>query len=198
MNLQLIMNNMEKRGYDVTFFQNAKEVANYLTESIQNTTVGTGGSMTLEALNIYDTLCANNTVFWRGKCKNEEENREAIFAPVYLTSANAVTEGGSLLNIDASANRIAASSYGKERLIYVIGINKIVPTIEDAHERARNFAAPLNAKRLNKKTPCAVKGDKCYDCNSPERICNIISITERKPATIKKLEVLIVNTDLGF
>ncbi len=198
MNLQLVMSNMEKRGYAVTFFQSASEVASYLTQSIQNTTVGTGGSMTLEALNIYDTLCENNTVFWRGKCKNEEENREAIFAPVYLTSANAVTEGGSLLNIDASANRIAASSYGKERLIYVIGINKIVPTINDAHERARNFAAPLNAKRLNKKTPCAVKGDKCYDCNSPERICNIISITERKPATIKKLEVLIVNADLGF
>ncbi len=198
MDLQEIKNNMEKRCFSVTIFENTQEASNYLLESIRDTTVGSGGSMTLEALNIYDGLCENNSVFWRSKCKNDEDNLNAILAPVYLTSANAVSESGALINIDASANRIAASSYGKERLIYVIGINKIAPNKHDALHRAKNIAAPLNAKRLNRKTPCAVKADKCYDCNSPDRICNIISITERKPATVKNLEVIIIKEDLGF
>ncbi len=198
MDLELVKSNMEKRGYTVSIFESAQEVALYLTEGIKNTSVGSGGSMTLEALNIYETLCESNNVYWRAKCKTEEDNLNAIIAPVYLTSANAVTVSGQLINIDASANRIAASSYGKERLIYVIGSNKISSTFEEAMFRAKNIAAPLNAKRLNRKTPCAVNADKCYDCNSPERICNITAITERKPYTIKTLEVIIVKEDLGL
>ncbi len=198
MDLSIVKSNMEKRGYTVTIFETAQEAAHYLTDGIQNTTVGSGGSMTLEALNIYDTLCTNNKVYWRSKCKSDEDNLNAITAPIYLTSANGVTQAGQLINIDASANRIAASSYGKERLIYIIGTNKISSTFEEAMDRAKNIAAPLNAKRLNRKTPCAVKADKCYDCNSPERICNITSITERKPYTIKVLEVIIINENLGL
>ncbi len=198
MDLQSVKANMEKRGYTVSIFENTQEAASYLTESIKDTTVGSGGSMTLEALNIYDTLCANNTVYWRSKCKSVEENNAAVMAPVYLTSANGVTESGELINIDATANRIAATSYGKERLIYVIGQNKISANREEAMHRAKNIASPLNAKRLGRKTPCAVKADKCYDCNSPERICNMTSITERKPGSIKVLEVLIVKEDLGL
>ncbi len=198
MDLNVVKSNMEKRGYSVTIFENAQEAANYLTSSIKNTVLGSGGSMTLEALNIYDTLCENNTVYWRSKCVTDEDNLNAIIAPVYLTSANGVTEAGHLINIDASANRIAASSYGKERLIYVVGQNKFAPTLKEAMHRARNIAAPLNAKRLDRKTPCAVKADKCYDCNSPDRICNMVSITENKPRTIKTLEVLIIKEDLGF
>ncbi len=198
MDLQSVKECMEKRGFTVSIFENTQEAATYLTGSIQNTTVGSGGSMTLEALNIYDTLCSNNTVYWRSKCTNAEENNAAVMAPVYLTSANGVTESGILLNIDATANRIAATSYGKERLIYVIGVNKISPTLEEALHRAKHIAAPLNAKRLGRKTPCAVKADKCYDCNSPERICNMTCYTERKPGSIAKLEVLIVKEDLGL
>ncbi len=198
MDLQSVKECMEKRGFTVSIFENAQEAATYLAASIQNTTVGSGGSMTLEALNIYDTLCSNNTVYWRSKCTNAEENNAAVMAPIYLTSANGVTESGILLNIDATANRIAATSYGKERLIYVIGVNKISPTLEEALHRAKNIAAPLNAKRLGRKTPCAVKADKCYDCNSPERICNMTCYTERKPGSIAKLEVLIVKEDLGL
>ncbi len=198
MDLQVVKENMEKKGFTVTIFESSAEAAKYLTESITNTTVGSGGSMTLEALNIYDTLCTNNTVYWRSKCKTDEENLQSVIAPVYLTSANAVTETGVLLNIDGSGNRVAAASFAKERLIYVIGTNKIVPNLHDAHHRARNIAAPLNAKRLNRKTPCAVKADKCYDCNSPERICNIFSITKVKPLSVKKLEVVIIKEDLGY
>ncbi len=198
MNLELVKSNMEKRGYTVSIFENTQEAANYLTNSIVDTTIGSGGSMTLEALNIYDALCAKNTVYWRSKCKSEQENNAAVMAPVYLTSANGVTESGELINIDATANRIAATSYGKERLIYVIGQNKISTNREEAMHRAKNIASPLNAKRLGRKTPCAVKADKCYDCNSPERICNMTSITERKPGSIKVLEVLIVKEELGL
>ncbi len=198
MNLQMVKENMEKRGFTVRIFDTTQEAASYLTDSIQNTTVGSGGSMSLEAMNIYDTLCTSNTVYWRSKCKSVEDNNAAVMAPVYLTSANGVTESGILLNIDATANRIAATSYGKERLIYVIGQNKISPTLEDALHRAKNIAAPLNAKRLGRKTPCAVKADKCYDCNSPERICNMTCYTERKPGSIQTLEVLLIKENLGL
>ncbi len=198
MDLLQVKANMEKRGFEVKIFETSKEAADYLVDSIKNTTVGSGGSMTLEALDIYDRLCTSNTVFWRSKCKTEQDTISSVIAPVYLTSANGVSENGDLVNIDGAGNRVSATSFGKERLIYVIGKNKIVPTAEDAVYRARNIAAPLNTRRLNKNTPCAVKSDKCYNCSSPDRICNVVSITENKLSTIKKLEVIIINENLGF
>ncbi|MGE4353032.1 MAG: lactate utilization protein [Oscillospiraceae bacterium] len=198
MDLQKIKSNMEKRGYTVHLFENRRQAADYLVENIKNTTVGTGGSMTLDALDICARLEETNKVYYRNRNKDHEEAKKAMFAPVYITSANGVSEAGEIVNIDGAGNRVAAASYMKDYLYYVIGVNKIVPTLEDAIYRARNVAAPLNARRLNRNTPCAVNADRCYDCDSPDRICRNISITLTKMLTIKNLEVLIINEALGF
>ena len=113
-------------------------------------------------------------------------------------SANAITENGEIINIDGAGNRVAAASYDKERLYYVVGMNKIVPTLEDAMVRARTIAAPLNAERLHRDTPCAGKPGKCYDCSSPERLCRNISITLGKMLSIAAAEVIIIKQNLGY
>jgi hypothetical protein len=106
--------------------------------------------------------------------------QKCLTTQAYLTSVNAASETGELVNIDGTGNRIAASLFGHEKVCFVFGVNKIEPTLEKAIWRARNIAAPKNAKRFGLKTPCAVKGDCCYDCSSPDRICNVLSIYQKK------------------
>jgi L-lactate utilization protein LutC len=189
---------LEKRGFTVKIFDTCEQAADYLDENIKNTTVGTGGSMTLDALNILDRLEKTNTVYYRNRSKDPADARKAMFAPVYITSANAISENGEIVNIDGAGNRVAAASYDKERLYYVVGMNKIVPTLEDAIVRARTIAAPLNAERLHRDTPCAGKPGKCYDCSSPERLCRNISITLGKMLSIAAAEVIIIKQNLGY
>ena len=198
MDIQKVKKNLERRGFEVRLFENRRQAADYLVDSIRNTTVGTGGSMTLDALDILDRLEETNTVYYRNRSKDIEDARRAMFAPVYLTSANGVSEDGEIVNIDGAGNRVAAAAFDKEKLYYVIGVNKIVPTLADAVERARNIAAPLNARRLNRKTPCAAKADKCYGCHGAEGICRNISITLGPMMSIKSVEVLIINEELGY
>lgn len=120
-------------------------------------------------------------------------------AQVYLTSANGVAETGEIINIDGTGNRIAAAQYGREKVYIIIGVNKIAPDFESALWRARNIAAPLNAKRLDRKTPCALSSEmKCYDCDSPERICRGLSVFYRKLNGVKDCEVVIINEELGY
>ena len=198
MDLEKTKASLEKRGFTVQIFDTCEQAADYLDENIKNTTVGTGGSMTLDALNILDRLEKTNTVYYRNRSKDPADARKAMFAPVYITSANAVSENGEIVNIDGAGNRVAAASYDKERLYYVVGINKIVPTLEDAMVRARTIAAPLNAERLHRDTPCAGKPGKCYDCASPERLCRNISITLGKMLSIAAAEVIIIKQNLGY
>ncbi|MGI6028724.1 MAG: lactate utilization protein [Candidatus Heteroscillospira sp.] len=198
MDIQKTIKSLEARGYIVHFFETEAEAADYLVENIRNTTVGTGGSMTLDALDILDRLEETNTVYYRNRSKNPEDARKAMFAPVYITSANGVSENGEIVNIDGAGNRVAAASYDKERLYYVIGVNKICPDLESAIERARTIAAPLNAQRLNRNTPCNGRPGKCYDCSAADRLCRNISITLGKMLTIGSVEVIIINRELGY
>ena len=198
MDLLKAKENLEKRGYTVRIFDTCEEAAVHLDESIRDTTVGTGGSMTLDALNILERLEKHNTVYYRNRSKDIDDARKAMSAAVYITSANAVSENGEIVNIDGAGNRVAAASFDKERLYYVIGTNKIVPTLEDAITRARTIAAPLNAARLNRDTPCAGKPGKCYDCASQDRLCRNISITLGRMLSIGSVEVIIIKQDLGY
>ena len=118
-------------------------------------------------------------------------------AQVYLTSANALAETGEILNIDGGGNRVASTLFGHEKVYFIIGRNKLAPTYEEALWRARNIAAPKNAQRLKKKTPCAVKGDRCYDCKSPDRICRAL-VTLWEPMMGMETEILLVDQDLGM
>jgi hypothetical protein len=107
-------------------------------------------------------------------------------------------ETGEILNIDGTGNRVSATLYGHKKVYFIIGVNKIAPDFESALWRARNIASPKNAPRLNRNTPCALKADKCYDCSSPERICNGLVVYWHTMKGNKETEVVIINQDLGY
>ena len=121
--------------------------------------------------------------------------REAFFCDAYFTSTNAITEDGELYNVDGNGNRVAAMLYGPDKVIVIAGVNKIVKNINEAISRVENLAAPANAKRLNRKTPCVITG-KCMNCNSPERICIEYTVI-RKPAP-NRIFILLLNENYGY
>lgn len=118
-------------------------------------------------------------------------------AQVYITSANGLAETGEIINIDGAGNRVASTLYGHRKVYFIIGRNKLAPTYDEALWRARNIAAPKNARRLDRKTPCAIKGDRCYDCKSPERICRGLVVLWGPMLGIDT-EVILVDEELGL
>ena len=140
----------------------------------------------------------NNQVAWHWEVPGPETLAQAAAAQVYLSSVNGIAETGEIINIDGTGNRIAATLYDREKVFLIAGVNKIAPDYDQALWRARNVAAPLNARRLNRKTPCAVNADKCYNCKSPERICNGLVVLWQKMKGIKEMEVVIINQELGY
>ena len=200
MNVKKTIENLEKNGYQVTCFDTAAEAASYLNQVIDGKSVGFGGSITLQDLGIFDMLATHNTCHWhwpKAGCAVPEVIKAAATADVYLTSVNAMSENGEMVNIDGTGNRVASTLFGHEKVYFVVGINKIAEDLAGAIHRARNVASPLNAKRLGRKTPCAIKGDKCYDCSSPERICNGMVIHYKKMGSCA-MEVVLVKEPLGY
>lgn len=193
--MERVRKNLEERGFQTSCFATAKEAADYLDAQIDGATVGIGGSMTIQAMGLSERLSKHNEVIWHWE---GGELRRAMLADVYLTSVNGLAETGEIVNIDGNCNRVAASMFGPKRVYYVVGINKIAPDFEKALWRARNVAAPKNAQRLGKKTPCAVKADRCYDCKSPERICRGLSVLWRKPTGFEQAEVVLIEEELDM
>lgn len=199
MNLENLQKNVEARGFSYRYFDTAAQAADYLAGSISGKTVGIGGSMTLLDMGIYERLQENNDVAWHWKTPGPETLAKAAAAQVYLTSVNGIAETGEIINIDGTGNRVAATLYDREKVYLVAGVNKVAPTYEEALWRARNIAAPLNARRLNRKTPCALKEEmKCYDCKSPERICNGLTVLWRKLGGVKECELVLIGQELGY
>ena len=199
MNIQVAMENLQKRGFEVSFFENADMACEYLMQEIHGATVGIGGSMTAMEMGLFEKLGKKNMVYWHTvQADRETAIRGAARADVYITSANGIAESGEIINIDGAGNRVAASLYGKETVYIVVGINKFADTFDEALWRARNVAAPLNCRRLKLNTPCAQNADRCYDCSSPDRICNGLVVLWRKMFGVKKAEVVIINEQLGY
>ena len=199
MNIQRTIDSLTREGFAARYFDTAKEAADYLCESISGKTVGFGGSVTLEQMGLYEKLAENNTVYWHWKTNNMETRTAAAGAEVYLSSANAIAETGEIVNIDGSGNRVAATLYNHERVVFVVGVNKIAEDYERAVFRARNVAAPLNTRRLGLKTPCAVgKVIKCYNCSSKDRICCGVVALLWPMRSVKVTEVVLVGEGLGY
>ncbi|MBQ9525982.1 MAG: lactate utilization protein [Fretibacterium sp.] len=191
---------LEHNLFKVAFFDTAEAAAEYIAGSIHGTTVGLGDSATLESMNIAELLSRDNTVIDPRHYSGTEfieVAKRALTADIYLTSVNGASETGELVNIDSTGNRVAASLFGHRRVFFVFGTNKIEPTLERAIWRARNIAAPRNARRFGFKTPCAVKGDRCYDCASPDRICNALTIYLRRMKNVES-EVVMIDEELGL
>ena len=201
MSFDILKQNLEKKGYKVTVCGTASDAAAHIDGEIDGKSVGIGGSVTVQQIGLYEKLKLHNDVYWHA-VKSEDKTPAEIralaeSARVYILSANAVAESGEIVNIDGACNRIASSCYGHEKVIFVIGRNKICKDYDEAVFRARNVAAPKNAKRLGKNTPCAVNADKCYNCASPERICRVLSVFWSKPM-LGEFEIVLVNEDLGY
>ena len=126
-----------------------------------------------------------------------ERRSQALLVDVFLTGSNAITESGKLVNLDMVGNRVAGITFGPKNVIIVVGRNKIVKGVDEAVDRIKNYSAPLNAIRHpGWKTPC-VKTSYCMDCNSPDRICNTWTITE-KSYPKGRIKIILVNEDLGL
>lgn len=190
--------NLEGRGFRVHRFASGTEAAEFLVQTLHGTSIGIGGSVTIDTLGVYDRLCESNEVFWHWKNHAPETREQAGKAETYLCSANGVSENGEIVNIDGFGNRVAGTIYGPERVFLVVGRNKIAPDLTGAIDRARNIAAPLNARRLNRHTPCAVGEPRCHDCRSPEKVCGVMTVFFMPPTSIKEFHVILVDEDLGY
>lgn len=194
-----VKQNLEARGFRVSVFAAAAEAADYLDSAIDNTSVGFGGSVTLEQMGLYERLERHDRVnwHWRPTVDGADARQAAMTAEHYITSVNGLAETGELINIDGTGNRVASTLYGHKKVWFVVGRNKLAPTYEEALWRARNIAAPKNAQRLKRKTPCAVKADHCYDCKSPERICRGLVVLWDAIGSME-MEVVLVDEALGY
>ena len=194
-----VKQNLEARGFRVSVFATAAEAADYLDSAIDNTSVGFGGSVTLEQMGLYERLERHDRVnwHWRPTVDGADARQAAMTAEHYITSVNGLAETGELINIDGTGNRVASTLYGHKKVWFVVGRNKLAPTYEEALWRARNIAAPKNAQRLKRKTPCAVKADHCYDCKIPERICRGLVVLWEAIGSME-MEVVLVDEALGY
>ncbi len=165
-------------------------------------TVGIGGSVTLGQIGLVQALAARPVKLLNpfSKSLSREEQlkirRQCLTAEYFLTGTNAVTENGELYNIDATGNRVGAMFFGPSRTIVVTGHNKIVRDLHAAHRRIKEWAAPINARRLGRKTPCAETGV-CSDCSSPESICRVNVTIAKQPRT-SNIHVFIIGETLGI
>lgn len=202
MDINKTLNNLQKRGFEAAFFETSEEASEYLAGQIKGTSVGIGGSMTVEQLGVYPRLKESNEVHWHWKL-NEEQSAEEVLksaadAEVYITSANAVAETGEIVNIDGRGNRVASTLNGHKSIYIICGKNKLSGDFESALYRARNVAAPGNARRLSAGTPCTVGEPRCHDCSHPKRICNGLVVLWGRPMSAERVEVVLIGEELGI
>ncbi len=194
---------LQKNNFDARFVPTASLACDAVFQMIpEEATVGVGGSMTLGQIGFFDAAKGKPIKLLNpatpGLTPEEalQVRRDILLSDVFISSSNAVTEDGKLYNIDATGNRVAAMIFGPKKVILVCGVNKIVRTVADAQARVQNWAAPMNARRLSFKTPCAETGE-CADCSSPQRICNVHTVMVKKP-TRTEFTVLLVGESLGL
>ncbi len=203
---QVIENTMvalEKNKMKAYFVETKEEVVGLLQSLLKEGDVlASGGSMTLAECGVIKLLQSGKYKYLDRSTPNltDEEItkvfRDSFFADAYITSSNAITQDGALVNVDGNANRVAAISFGPSKVYVVAGINKIVSDENAAFERVRNIAAVKNVNRLGAKTPCSVTG-KCENCASPSRIC-CTYVVHRQQRHINRINVILVNENLGY
>jgi len=199
---QTIIRNLKIRHIEGFYCASAQEAVQKVSDLIEDgSSVTWGGTMTVRDLGIPDFLKKRGTlkVLDRDLVKTPEEKQDmylkAFSADVYLSSANAISEDGVIVNIDGNGNRVAAITWGPKKVIFVIGLNKVAQTVQDALARARSTASPTNAARFDIKTPCQIDGV-CHNCNSPESICNYVHFLRNSPHG--RHTVVLVGENLGY
>ena len=201
--IKTVIKNLEKRNMTGYYCETAEDAVEQIKALIpEGSEVSWGGSLTLDQIGIRDILKAgnyevNDPMAFGGPLESIEARRKSLHADVFLTSANAVTMDGEIVNIDGVGNRVAAIIFGPKKVIMVVGANKLVLEEKDAINRIKCDACPPNTIRLGKKTPCAVVG-KCADClTKGETIC-CHTVTTRFSNIDDRIHVILVNEVLGF
>ncbi len=198
---------LEANNFDAYLAEDSLEAGRILLEEIipksGAKTVSWGGSMSFVNSGLYDKVRQLPSLevfdtYQKGMPHEEmiELRRKSLLVDLFITGTNALTETGKLVNLDMIGNRVAAIAFGPKSVVILAGRNKVVPDIEEATFRVKNYAAPVNAMRLDKKTPCA-ETSFCHDCKSPDRICNSWTIVE-KSFPKGRIKVILINEDLGF
>ncbi len=193
---------LESRNMEAYYVKTKEEAVEKALELMpKGSSVSWGGTTSVVEAGLMDAVKSGDYVLYdRDTAATPEEREEimhkAFFSDFFLGSVNAMSENGVMVNIDGLANRVAAYAYGPKNVLLIVGINKVVKTEQDALSRARNEAAPINAQRFQKDTPC-VKNGSCFDCKSPGCICSQILVT-RFCQVPKRMKIILVDENLGF
>lgn len=208
--IEKTIENLKKNNMAAYYVENSAEVVKLVDELLtEGETISCGGSVTLAESGVFALMQSGRYNFLdRSLAKSPEEiaeiYRKTFYCDTFLTSANAVTEEGELVNVDGNCNRISAITFGPKSVIVVVGMNKIVSDVTEGFKRVKEIAAPLNTKRLGCNTPCVklghcIKADRPIPegCDSPERICVNYLVSGRQ--RIKdRVKVIICNESLGY
>ena len=197
-----LIKQLQRRHITAYYCPTAAEAVQQVSSLIADgSSVTWGGSMTIRDIGIPQALRDRGTleVLDRDLVTDRDEvvriYERAFTADVYLSSANAISEDGVIVNIDGNGNRVAAITWGTKQVIFIIGLNKVAQTVEAALQRARSTAAPVNAARFDIQTPCQLDGV-CHNCNSPESICNHVHFLRNSPRG--RHTVVLVGESLGY
>lgn len=200
--INILQQNFLKRGYRFSYFENTNDAISYIMNLIpEQASIGFGGSQTVLESGLLSALDASGkyTLLHRDICKEysiDELFQKMHQADWYIASANALCQTGDIINIDGRANRVSSILNGPKNVLLICGTNKIVSTVEEGIDRARNVAATANCKRLQKKTPCYYTGQ-CVRCNSPETICNA-TVIQHHPTSGSTVYVVLIHKNLGY
>ncbi len=197
-----MVKNLNSRNMEGYYAETKEDALKKALEWIpEGSSVAWGGSMSIQEIGLRQAICEGNyEVYNREGAGSPEEKRRIELATYdcdyFLTSANAISEDGIIVNIDGFANRVSAIAYGPRHVIMIVGMNKVVRDVEAAVSRARNEAAPINAQRFHLDTPCCKTGQ-CFDCKNPQTICCQFLVT-RYSKHPDRIKVILVNEELGF
>ena len=201
--IEKTINNLKKNNISGYYVKDNDELINLIKDiAKEGEVVSVGGSMSLFESKVIELLRSGRYEFLDRYKENltqediKEIYRKSFFADTYFASANAITEDGKIFNVDGNGNRVAAILYGPDKVVLIVGVNKIVKNIEQAVARNRSISGPANAKRLNLSTPC-IKTGQCMECNIEDRICCEYTVIKRQ-RNPKRMHVIFINDTLGF
>ena len=198
---QVLIQNLKSRHFEAYYCPDKASALEKALELIPaDATVSWGGALSAEQIGLIDAVREKYSVIDRATGKTPEDftalMKKGLTADVFLTGANAISMDGQMVNIDGTGNRVAAIVYGPDKVLVIAGMNKVCDTIEEAVQRARNVAAPMNKQRFPNQTPCEVTG-KCGDCKAEGCICNQILIT-RHCRPVGRIQFILVGEALGM
>lgn len=198
-----VVESLKENFFDAIYFETSVEATAYIMDYIkEGDKIGFGGSATISEMGIQKKaldkkaiiLDHNNPAL--SKDEKQAIRRQQLTCDLFLCSSNAITLDGELVNIDCVGNRVSAMTFGPQKVIIAVGVNKICRDTEEAFNRNETIAAPLNIKKLNWDNPC-IKTGVCMDCHSSTRGCRVYSVIKRKPLQ-SNITVLVIGEELGY